>query len=157
MLWRSNVWICGNSPRAPLAGNGVYAFLDAISKGAPYPINVLMVHEANPAYSLPENKLFQAAMAKVGTLVSFSSFMDETAQQADLILPNHMALERFDDAIGLPGNPVRLLCCGLPHFEPTSRHETYGRGSPGNGCGNLEEVLQKRFRGRTIRPFCKNV
>ena len=106
------------SPRAPLAGNGLYAFLDGVSKGTPYPINLLMVHEANPVYSLPENKLFQTALAKVGTLVSFSSFMDETAQQADLILPNHMALERFDDAIGLPGTPYSYYAVASPILKP---------------------------------------
>ncbi len=102
------------SPRAPLAGNSVHAFLDAAAKGSPYPINLLMVHEANPAYSLPETKLFLEALAKVGTLVSFSSYMDETAQQADLILPNQMALERVDDAVGLPGVPYAFYAVATP-------------------------------------------
>lgn len=106
------------SARAPLAGNNVYAFLDAVAKGTGYPINVLMVHEANPAYSLPETRLFREALAKIGTLVSFSSFMDETAQHADLILPNHMALERFDDAIGIPGAPYAYYAVASPILKP---------------------------------------
>lgn len=106
------------SPRAPLNGNGLYAFLDVASKGAPYPVNVLMVHEANPAYSLPENKLFQSALEKVGFLVSFSSYMDETAQQADLIMPNQMALERYDDAIGVPGVPYAYYAVASPILKP---------------------------------------
>ncbi len=106
------------SPKVPLPGNDLYAFLDAASKGAPYPVNVLMVHEANPVYSLPENKLFQAALEKVGFLVSFSSYMDETAQQADLILPNHMALERYDDAIGAPGVPHAYYAVASPILKP---------------------------------------
>ena len=113
------------SPRAPLAGNSVYAFLDAAAKGTPYPINLLMVHEANPAYSLPETRLFLAALAKVGTLVSFSSFMDETAQQADLILPNPMALERVDDAVGIPGAPYAYYALASPILKaPTDTRHT---------------------------------
>jgi menaquinone reductase, molybdopterin-binding-like subunit len=104
--------------RFPLPGNDFYAFLDAASKGAPYPINVLMVHEANPAHSLPEYKVFQAAVEKVGFLVSFSSYLDETAQQADLILPNHMALQRYDDAIGLPGVPYAYYALASPILKP---------------------------------------
>lgn len=106
------------SVQTPLAGNGIYAFLDGAAKGTPYPINVLMVHEANPAYSLPENRLFREALAKVGTLVSFSSFMDETTQQADLVLPNPTALERFDDAIGLPGAPYAYYALASPILNP---------------------------------------
>lgn len=102
------------SVQTPLTGNGIYAFLDGAAKGAPYPINVLMIHEANPAHSLPENRLFRQALAKVGTLVSFSSFMDETTQQADLVLPNPTALERFDDAIGLPGAPYAYYALASP-------------------------------------------
>ncbi len=139
------------SPRAPLPGNGLYAFLDMVSKGAPYPINVMMVHEANPAYSLPENKLFQAALEKVGFLVSFSSYMDETAQQADLIMPNQMALERFDDAIGRPGRSVCLLCRGLPDFEAGGWGETHRRRSPCLGK-NLGGKSLRSFPGMTIRP-----
>lgn len=103
---------------APCSGNGLYPFLDALAKGGPYPIDILLVHEANPAYSLAENQVFESALAKVGTVVSFSSYMDETAQQADLILPNHMALERLDDVIGLPGLPAAYYAVASPIIKP---------------------------------------
>lgn len=103
---------------APFPGNGVYPFLDAVSKGGAYSVDVLFVHEANPVYSLAENQVFQNAAAKVGTLVTFSSYMDETALQADLILPNHMALERFDDVIGLPGVPAAYYAVAVPVLKP---------------------------------------
>ncbi len=104
--------------KVPCPQNGLYGFLDAIASGPEYPIQVLMVHEANPVYSLPETKLVQSALDKVGTLISFSSFMDETAVQADLILPNHTALERFDDAKGLPGAPYGYYALGAPILKP---------------------------------------
>ena len=36
-------------------------------------------------------------MDKVPFIVSFSSYMDETAQYSDIILPNHTYLERYED------------------------------------------------------------
>jgi anaerobic selenocysteine-containing dehydrogenase len=147
------------SQKAPMPGNDLYAFLDAVSKGAPYPINVLMVHEANPVYSLPENKLFQAALEKVGFLVSFSSYMDETAQQADLILPNQMALERYDDAMGAPGVPYAYYAVASPILKPGpgTKHTgdvllTLAKTLGGNVAAALpwkdyQSYLQKRVEG----------
>jgi anaerobic selenocysteine-containing dehydrogenase len=60
-------------------------------------IQTLLVAEANPYHSLSGHKAVQAAFDKIPYVVSFSSFMDETAMQADLILPNHCYLERYED------------------------------------------------------------
>lgn len=59
---------------------------------------VAIVHEANPAFTLPKAAGFDAKFAKAGFKVSTSLFLDETARQCDLLLPNHHALERWDDA-----------------------------------------------------------
>jgi anaerobic selenocysteine-containing dehydrogenase len=100
-------------------GNALYFFLDTLrSEKPPYPIELLMIHEANPAHSLPENKFFNDAIKKVGKVVSFSSYMDETAQQADLILPNHSALELLDDVKGLPGTPYAYYAVASPILKP---------------------------------------
>lgn len=107
------------SKQVPLPGNGLYAFLDAINRGGtPYSIEVLMVYEANPVYSLPENSLVKEALKKVDRIVSFSSYMDETAVQANLILPNHMAFERHDDVVGLPGVPYAYYAVSAPILPP---------------------------------------
>jgi anaerobic selenocysteine-containing dehydrogenase len=60
-------------------------------------IQALLVAECNPCYSLPNASGIQEAIDKIPFVVSFSSFMDETAMQADLILPNHHYLERYED------------------------------------------------------------
>ena len=60
-------------------------------------MNALLVSGANPVYSTADAKAFQKAMEKIPYVVSFSSYMDETAMQADLILPNHNYLERYGD------------------------------------------------------------
>jgi menaquinone reductase, molybdopterin-binding-like subunit len=145
--------------KVPLPGNSLYAFLDAINNNPAYPIEVLFIHEANPAYSLPENQVFQSAAAKVGTLVSFSSFMDETALQADLILPNHMALERYDDVCGLVGAPFAYYAVAKPILPPrlTTMHTGEVLFALGKSLGagmeaslpwsKYEDYLKERIKG----------
>ena len=103
------------------AQNGLYPFLDAVGSGPKDQIEILLVHEANPAYSLSETKIFQAALENISTLVSFSSFMDETTSQADLILPNHTALERLDDVKGIPGAPFAYYAVSSPILKPIAK------------------------------------
>jgi anaerobic selenocysteine-containing dehydrogenase len=58
-------------------------------------ISVLMVRDANIAYSLPGELKAADALKNVDTIVSFSSFVDETTAMADLILPGHTPLEEW--------------------------------------------------------------
>jgi anaerobic selenocysteine-containing dehydrogenase len=75
-------------------------------------IQALLVAEANPCHSLSGCKAVQAAFDKIPFVVSFSSFMDETAMQADLILPNHTYLERYED-IPVSGAGLTQAVVGL--------------------------------------------
>ncbi len=59
--------------------------------------DILMVAEANPLYTLRDTQAVKKALDRIPFIVSFSSFMDETTRQADLVLPNHTFLERFED------------------------------------------------------------
>jgi len=59
-------------------------------------VDVAMVHGANPAFTMPAGAGFAAAFAKSKLKVSFSSFLDETAELCDLILPDHHSLESWD-------------------------------------------------------------
>ncbi len=79
-----------------LAGRSINRFIDAV-QAAPDKIKALLIAEANPCYALPDAGSVKAAIEKIPFVVSFSSFMDETAINADLILPNHVYLERFED------------------------------------------------------------
>jgi molybdopterin-containing oxidoreductase family iron-sulfur binding subunit len=60
-------------------------------------VAVLLVHDANPAYTLPRAADFAGKLKKVDFKVSTSMYLDETAAQCDLLLPQHHALERWDD------------------------------------------------------------
>jgi anaerobic selenocysteine-containing dehydrogenase len=92
------------NPRMDGAGSGDYPHvsylatrLSAALSTAAEPLQALLVADGNPCYALPDSAAVKAAFDKIPFVVSFSSFMDETAMQADLILPNHFFLERFED------------------------------------------------------------
>ena len=106
-------------PRLDGAGAGRYAearyllnrLTDAINGGGPYPLQMLMVTDANPCHELPDSRRVQEALASIPFIVSFSSFQDETAAMADLLLPDHVYLERYADipvGAGLAGQVIGL-------------------------------------------------
>jgi len=71
-------------------------------------IKALLVHEADPYYTMLDSTAVAEAFARIPFIVSFSSYMDETTSHADLILPNHHYLERWEDVptpVGL-NNPI---------------------------------------------------
>lgn len=71
---------------------------DNITAKKPYPLNLLFLYYSNPLYSFSEPRKMKAALESVPFIVSFSPFMDETTKHADLILPDHTYLERWQDA-----------------------------------------------------------
>ena len=77
--------------------DGYGAMEQLIAAMAAGQIQTLLIHEANPAFTLPKSAGFAAAMAKVPFKASTALFLDETAAACDLLLPNHHALERWDD------------------------------------------------------------
>ncbi len=109
---------------SPLVGSLAHSFAAAAAKGVPYQVNVLMVYEANPAYSLANAPAFRAAAEKIPFIVSFASSMDETAAMADLILPNHTYLERWDSSLTPPGLQYPVAGLTRPVVGPlyNSRH-----------------------------------
>ncbi|MBW3628723.1 MAG: 4Fe-4S dicluster domain-containing protein [Gemmatimonadetes bacterium] len=62
-------------------------------------VQLLLIDAQNPAYTLPTSLGFRQALERVPTRVSFSSFPDETAELATMLLPNHHFLEAWDDYI----------------------------------------------------------
>ncbi len=72
------------------------SFAQNVAKGAKAP-ELLYVYAANPVYALPKNANVDELLEKTGYTVCFSNFLDETTMKADLILPDTMSFERFDD------------------------------------------------------------
>jgi anaerobic selenocysteine-containing dehydrogenase len=61
-------------------------------------IQALLVHEADPYFTTLDSAVVAKAFDRIPFVVSFSTYMDETAYHADLILPNHHYLERWEDS-----------------------------------------------------------
>ena len=66
-------------------------------------VDVLMVRDANIDYGLPSSLDVREALGAVNTIVSFSSFLDETTALADLILPGSTPLEEWGTDLPDPG------------------------------------------------------
>jgi anaerobic selenocysteine-containing dehydrogenase len=68
------------------------AFVEKMKAGD---VKVLFVHGANPVFELPKVLGFENAMKSVPLVISFATFPDETAMQADYIFPDHHGLESW--------------------------------------------------------------
>ncbi|MGD8405025.1 MAG: molybdopterin-dependent oxidoreductase [Anaerolineales bacterium] len=58
-------------------------------------IQTLFIHGVNPVFELPKALGFEAALQNVPLVISFATFPDETAMQADYIFPDHHGLESW--------------------------------------------------------------
>ena len=105
-------------PQFPLPGQLFHNLVKNINEGNPYPAEMLWVYEANPAHNLADVQPFLEALDKIGTVVSFSSFMDDTTQLADLVLPGPTYLERLEDVHTPPGLQYAVFGLSQPVLSP---------------------------------------
>ena len=92
--------------------------VSAAETGKPYALQALLVWEADPIYTLPDSAAVKAAFDKIPFVVSFSSHMNETAQYADLILPDHFYLERYQDIPTPVGMAFPSISLSRPVVKP---------------------------------------
>ena len=121
-----------NQPRVDGAGAGKYAnaryLLNRLAGGVngdgPYPLQVLLVAGANPCHDLPGTESFTNALQHIPFIVSFSSFKDETAAMADLLMPEHVYLERYEDVPVDAGLTQQVIGMSKPVVSPqfNTRH-----------------------------------
>lgn len=82
----------------------------------------LALIKGDPRHGIPPATGFQEALDKVPFTVSFSTLLDDTALQADLILPDHAALESWGDIVPLAGS--RYMVYGVMQPVVTPLHDT---------------------------------
>jgi anaerobic selenocysteine-containing dehydrogenase len=90
-------------------------FVALLKSGA---IKTLFIHGVNPVFELPKSLGFQEAVAHVPQVVSFAMFPDETALQADYILPDHHALESWGYQQVATGASSSVLSGAQPTVVP---------------------------------------
>ncbi len=90
----------------------------------PYPVEVAFIYQTNPVHQLPEPQKVVEALRHIPFVVSFTPFMDETARWADLILPDHTYLEKWDLDYGVPYLPFTQVGLTQPVVSPrfNTRH-----------------------------------
>lgn len=81
-------------------------------------VETLFVHGANPVFELPPSLGFTAALEKVGRVISFASFPDETAALADWVLPDHTPLEGWGYQRTLAGADRLAVSSAQPVVVP---------------------------------------
>jgi anaerobic selenocysteine-containing dehydrogenase len=99
---------------------------EAVNSSADSPIQVLFVSDANPSYSLPNSKAFADAIKKIPMVVSFSSYLGETAELADFILPSPSYLEQYEDRPVAAGYPLPIVNLTRPVVEPLFNTRSVG-------------------------------
>jgi anaerobic selenocysteine-containing dehydrogenase len=103
------------SPDGPVNSfDELLSFIKKIRAGS---IQMALIH-GDPVHTIPPSTGFQDSLAKVPFVVSFASLMDDTALQADLILPDHSALESWGDVVPLAGTRDRVIGLMQPVVVP---------------------------------------
>jgi anaerobic selenocysteine-containing dehydrogenase len=141
------------------AGGGLAALQAWLEGAGSYPINALIAYGADPLAALGGGERARAALRRVPFVVSLSSFLDDTASQADLVLPDHTYLERWQDDPTCTSRGFPVLGLRQPVLEP--RHDTrhaaevlaglaHGVGGPAGEAlpwRDFREVLRLSVRG----------
>ena len=145
--------------RYPFTHSLINRFADAINNSSKSPVDTLLVFSANPAFTVPDGGRFQSALEKIPFIVSFSPYRDETANMADLILPDHNYLEKMEDTVWPVGLQYPFYGLSKPVVEPINNTRNVGdvvislSKAVGDATGsafpweNFEEALQERAKG----------
>ncbi len=89
-------------------------------------VDTLLVYYFNPVYSETENIRWKKFFERADFVVSFSPFMDETSALADIIIPDHTPLERFEDAQSLSSIPYAGFGLRKPVVLPLYKTKNTG-------------------------------
>jgi len=101
----------------PLASSVPALFPDNVLKEKPYPVRLLILNKSNPIFSSPNSEDYRKAFEKIPFIVSFSSFMDESTQYADLILPDKTYLEKHQCIESSTVSKIAVVGIGKPVIE----------------------------------------
>ncbi len=81
----------------PTSGSSPEDLFQSVADGSSPPVEMLLVSGTNPCYALMDSDMVNEAFQQIPFVVSFTAYWDETAVNADLVLPNHSHLERYQD------------------------------------------------------------
>jgi anaerobic selenocysteine-containing dehydrogenase len=148
-----------DSDQWPFAQNRIGTFLERLEQGKPYPVDTLLVSQANPLFHMPDPRRLEKVFERIPFVVSFASFMDETTSKSDLILPSPTGLESWGDVAEVPGVAWSYAAIQQPAVKPL--HQVRHTGDVliqlAHALGDSTaqafpepdflEVLKRRYRG----------
>ncbi len=123
---------------APFGTTTADAVAEAIGAGNAGAVQVLLLYYANPLASGARPESWRRALERVPFVVSFSPFLDETARHADLVIPDLLPYERWQDAPAPASYPYPTWALARPLVAP-----------PAGGLSTADVVLSiaRRLRG----------
>ncbi|MBX3320094.1 MAG: molybdopterin-dependent oxidoreductase [Nitrospira sp.] len=85
---------------------------------------VLLLYGCNPLFTMPRAVPIKTLFEQASFVVSFSSFLDETSEYADLLLPDRDALESWGDHV--VENPAQTMGLSQPVVTPLYETQQIG-------------------------------
>ena len=150
---------------APLGtGDTAVRFAEAVASADPSPVDTLLLYYANPLASSAQPEAWRRALERIPYVVSFSPFLDDTTAQADLVIPDLLPYERWQDAPSPSSYPHPVWALARPMVEapPTTRQtgdvlltlssmlgDSVSAALPHD---NFESLLQARADGSSLEP-----
>jgi molybdopterin-containing oxidoreductase family iron-sulfur binding subunit len=129
---------------APSTGNT--AALKNLNDGlAAGKYKVLFSYAANPVFTAPGAMKFKDNMAKAGFKVAFAHYLDETAMQADLVLPLESALEDWGTQV-----PEYLATCAQINIQQPLMEKLHANT---RGMGDILLALLKQRHAEEYKGF----
>ncbi len=110
---------------------------------------VALLIDTDPAYLLPAASGFKAALKQMETVISFGSFMDDSTAWADLILPDHDALES-ELALVPAVSRSRAIAASSPFIRPL-----YDTRPVENTLANLAGKMNISYEPLGVTEFVK--
>lgn len=107
----------------PMASNQLQEIAKNHLAGNPYKLDTFMFYLTNPIFSGPDCKVWEQALKDI-YVVETSPFPSETSVFADLILPDHTYLERWNDTPTYPFQGWPMAGVRQPAVKPI--HDTKG-------------------------------
>lgn len=86
----------------PLSNFSIDAYAENILADRPYPVSLLFINGGNALFQALNHHRFAEALRSISLVVSFASFINETNEYADLILPTPTFLEAWDEVSSVP-------------------------------------------------------
>jgi anaerobic selenocysteine-containing dehydrogenase len=84
--------------------------------------SLVLLYDSNPLYAVPPSIPLRRLFEQADFVASFSPFMDDSTSSADLILPDHSALESWGDHVQPGSSRIQAVSLSQPAVLPL--HDT---------------------------------